>query len=346
MKAEGGVKVMTKSRRSFLAASAAIGVVGASDAFAQDATPWIGWLHSTALEPDLEQSFLEGLRNKGWEGDPTQPVSGARKRVIIRRVNGNGKYKSNNVDDLKRGASDLREHTSSNLKMLIAGGGIVSGLAAADVRDLPLLVILGRFNQTVADHGRVGGFLFDRPYGANQNDALIAKYNYLTNPATYAIRPEKICLLYNGNSSMGSAEASEWLTNVNRVGKSLDAKQSTSGAVENNRIVWRRVFDDANAALGSGRKAIILSSDPFFTSKRQRIIKLAQQYDGLVMCYPLQEYYDDAVEPDTDDRNRAMSFGPRLKTVYSDLGGMAGQLLTTPDMSLTLRQAGSTYSGL
>jgi hypothetical protein len=337
---------MTKSRRNFLAASAAMGVLGATDAFAQDATPWIGWLHSTAIEPDLEQAFLEGLRNKGWEGDPTQPLPASRKRVIIRRVNGNGKYKYNSVDDLKRGAADLRNHTSPNLKMLITAGGIVSGLAVADIRDLPLLVLMGRFNQVVADNGRVGGILFDRPYGSTQNDALIAKLNYLTNPNTYAIRPEKICLIYNGNSSMGSAESSEWLTSVNRVGKSLDAKQSTSGPLENNRIVWRRVFDDAVAALGPGRKAIILSSDPFFTSKRQRIIRLAQQYDGLVMCYPLQEYYDDAVEPDTDDKSRAMSFGPKLKTVYSDLGAMAGQLLTTPDMPLSLQQAGSTYSGL
>src|SRR5262245_18230281 len=124
----GKGKVMTRSRRNFLAASAAIGVVGASDAFAQDYLPWIGWLHSTSLEVDLEQSFLEGLRNKGWEGDPTQPISGSRKRVIIRRVSGNGKYKSNNVDDLKRGAADLRDHTSPNLKMLIAAGGVVSGL--------------------------------------------------------------------------------------------------------------------------------------------------------------------------------------------------------------------------
>jgi hypothetical protein len=152
-----------------------------------------------------------------------------------------------------------------------------------------------------------------------------------------------MCLLYNGNSNMGAAELADWQS-LNSTGKYLDASQN----LENKRINLRNSMDAANILLGnSGPRAIVVSGDPFFTMKRGRIIRLAQRaVSGLVMCYPFAEYFDDAVDPDVDDRSFVMSYGPRLRNVYTDLGNMAGLFLTDNNTTLSITQAPSNYMGL
>ena len=81
--------------------------------------------------------------------------------------------------------------------------------------------------------------------------------------------------------------------------------------------------------------------------KRARILRLAQRArPGLVMCYPLTEYYEDAVDPEIDDRSSVMSYGPRLQDVYTNLGVMAGQILTNSATPLSITPAPSSYNGL
>ncbi|MFL6797227.1 MAG: hypothetical protein ACJ8F3_07430 [Xanthobacteraceae bacterium] len=342
---------MSTSRRKFIGASSSMAALATSVPFAQaapaDTTRWIGLLHSTTLDPDLEQAFFGGLRTKNWEADPTQPVTGPRQRVNLRRVNANGKYRMSSNDELNRAADDLKDHTP-NLQCLVAFGGLVSGHAVARLTGIPLFVVLGRYDQAVAARGQVGGYFFDKPQGVAQNSNMLEKFTRLT--GTYGIQPQKICLLYNGNSQMGSAESVEW-NGMNAQGQALDARTSGGGPFENKGIKLRDAIDDANKALDAidpkgASKAIILSADPFFTSKRQRIIRLAQKYNSLVMCYPLREYMDDAVDPDTNDKSLVMYQGPTLKVVYSDIGKMVGDLLTTPGTALALTQARSDYDGL
>jgi hypothetical protein len=299
--------------------------------------PWIGILHSTALEFDLDQSFLDGLRLQGWEGDPTQSL-GANKQVIIRKIHGGGRYHANSFDDLKRGVNDLKDNTSANLKLIVAAGGLVGGLAAVQVTNVPVLVVLGRFAQSL-ESTRIGGFFFDYPKGATKNQNMLNKINYLT--TKYSIDPGKMCLLYNGNSNMAAAELGDWQS-LNTSGKFLDA----SNGQENKKINFKTVFDAANTLLGTGARAIVLSADPFFAMKRSRIIRNAQKSGaGLVMCYPLWEYYDDAVN-DSGDSSSTMSYGPRLRDVYTNLGTLAGQILTDSTTPISLTQALSSYNGL
>jgi len=331
---------MARNRRDFIKGSAAVSLLGANSAAAEAVgIPWIGILHSTALELDLEQAFLEGLRLQSWEGDPTQQL-GSKKEVIIRKIHGGGRYRANSFNDLTRGITDLRNNTSTNLKLIVAAGGLVSGLASVSITDIPFLVALGRFNATL-DKSWIGGFFFDYPKGATSNQNLANKISYLS--TNYSIDPAKMCLLYNANSNMGSAELGDWQT-LNPNGKYVDA----SGGNENRKINFKKALDDANAALGgSGARAIVVSADPFFTMKRARIIRLAQKSaSGLVMCYPFREYFDDAVDPDSGDASSVMSYGPWLRDVYTKLGSQAGQILTNPGTPLSLSQAPSVYNGI
>jgi hypothetical protein len=347
---------MRSNRRNFIKTTAAISVAGTSALSAQPAQqgaalaasiPWIGFLHSTALELELEQGFFEGLRQQGWEGDPTVPLGG-RRQVIIRKIHGNGRYRADAFDDLKRGADDLKTNTSANLKLLVGAGGLVSGLAAVQstTTTIPLLVVLGRPNASLAGNNKVGGFFFDKPTGAPTNQNMLNKISQLT--LQYGVPTSKMCLLYNGNSNMGAAEFQDWQA-ANPAGSAVDASQNQGVSVENRRINFKKCFDDANTLLGnSGVRAIVVSADPFFTMKRARIIRLGQKAasSGLVMCYPLTEYFEDAVDPDVDDRSSVMSFGPKLRDVYMNLGALAGQVLTNNAMALSITQAQSSYLGL
>jgi len=274
---------MTGNRRDFIKATAAMSVVGASNAVAQqtqrppqstflaDNIPWIGLLHSTALEPEIEVGFLDGLRQQNWEGDPIQLVA-QRKQVVIRKINGNGRYLNNNFDDLKKGVTDLKTHTSQYLNLLVAAGGLVSGRAALQVQTMgiPVLVVLGRANQDLqqSTDPKFGGYFFDYPIGASQNQNLMTKISKLN--TQYGVPFDKMCLLYNGNSFMGSAELADWRM-ANPDGKGVDAAAGS----DNRGINFTAAISAANAGIGSDRRAIVVSADPFFTMKRARIMRLA-----------------------------------------------------------------------
>jgi hypothetical protein len=204
-----------------------------------------------------------------------------------------------------------------------------------------MLVVLGRPSPSLAPP-KVGGYFFDYPTGATQNQNLIKKIGYLN--TTYSVPLDKMCLLYNGNSNMGAAELTDWKA-ANPSGVFSDASKNQT--LQNKQISFPVAFKDADDKLGgSGVRAIVVSGDPFFTMKRARIIRLAKRAaDGLVMCYPFAEYYDDAMNQ-TDDPSSVMSYGPRLQDVYTNLGDMAGQILTNSAATLSITQAPSSFLGL
>jgi hypothetical protein len=55
--------------------------------------PWIGLIHSTNLEPGLEEAFNRGLRGQGYESDPSQP-DGGRKQINVYQVAIKSAYKT------------------------------------------------------------------------------------------------------------------------------------------------------------------------------------------------------------------------------------------------------------
>jgi hypothetical protein len=98
---------------------------------------------------------------------------------------------------------------------------------------------------------------------------------------------------------------------------------------------------EAADAVGDGG-AIIVSSDPFFTLRRNRIIRLGIK-SGRIMCYPLKEYFDDA--DGEAPKGSFFSYGPSLAEVYKQIGTDAVNILSGVSAPpFTIMPATLTYS--
>src|SRR5262249_32884766 len=78
------------------------------------------------------------------------------------------------------------------------------------------------------------------------------------------------------------------------------------------------------AAMVSASGAIVVSSDPFFTHNRKKIVVEGLSHRTLIMTYPVFEY----LIPRGDKRT-TMIFGPLLDELYYNFGAQAVQILTT-----------------
>jgi putative ABC transport system substrate-binding protein len=76
---------------------------------------------------------------------------------------------------------------------------------------------------------------------------------------------------------------------------------------------------DAAFALAAEQKAggLIVSADPYFTSRRSQIVALAARY-AIPAIYPLRQYAD---------AGGLVSYGPNLEHAYHDAGTYAGRIL-------------------
>jgi hypothetical protein len=121
---------MFANRRSFLKGSAALGVFASTEAaVAANSDAWIGFIHSASLRPEWERSFCGGLRNKGWEGDPTQAPTGSDKRVNVARHDMGGRYNAGNYTNISNAVTDLvgLPPNGNPVKSMVSAGGIISG---------------------------------------------------------------------------------------------------------------------------------------------------------------------------------------------------------------------------
>jgi hypothetical protein len=335
------VEAYRRNRRDFIKATAAAGVVAASDASAQSASiPWIGFVHSTRLDETWQAAFFEGLRAQNWEGDPSENPQAGMARVAIAQFAAGGKYKSTDVSNLSRAITNTIAELGPQLKLIIAGGGMAGGFAAAGI-SVPCLVSLGRYFDFGAQ--KVGGYFFDViNQGANNqstNVNLNQKIKFLHD--TYNVPYAGMCLLYNGNSWMGSLEMREWTTQMNGLGNANPVVLDAAAGGDNKSININRVIN--NAIKTPGVQAIVVSGDPHFTAKRSKIINAAG--GRVIMCYPFVEYADDVAEVGAIGQDKYMAYGPKLSDVYKNLGILAGKFLTTPDMPLSLASVVPQYVG-
>src|SRR5258708_4323998 len=316
-----------RNRRDFIKATAAAGVFAASDASAQPASiPWIGLVHRTGLDKTWQTAFFEGLREQKWEVDPSEDLQAGIARVAIKKFEAGGKYKSMDVSNLSRAMANTIAELGSQLKLIVAGGGMASGLAAAGI-SVPCLVSLGRY----FDFGsqKIGGFFLD-VINAGTNVNLNQKIDYLHDPSTYNVPYAGMCLLYNGNSWMGSKEKDEWIARLKGLGVSSPLYLDAAGGGDNKSIKINRVIN--NAIKTPGVKAIVVSGDPHLTAKRGKIINAAG--GRVIMCYPFLEYADDVGDDGVVGQDKYMAYGPKLSDVYKILGTLARRFLTTPTMPL------------
>src|SRR4051812_11000050 len=238
------VETHKRNRRDFIKATAAAGVMAASDASAQGASmPWIGFVHSTRLDETWQAAFFDGLREQKWEGDPSENLQAGMARVAVKKFEAGGKYKSADVGNLSRAIANTIAELGPQLKLIVTGGGMVSGFAAAGI-NVPCIVAMGRYLDFGAQ--RVGGYFFDAiNTGTNVN--LNKKIDYLHDPSTYNVPYAGMCLLYNGNSWMGAREKDEWTARLKGLGVAnplaLDAAGFGSG--DNHSIRINRAINNA-----------------------------------------------------------------------------------------------------
>jgi hypothetical protein len=245
----------------------------------------------------------------------------------------------------------MTQITPAALSLMVSAGGIVAAKAAVTSLSsaaggngsIPLTALVGQNNQ-IGNYASSEGFYFDdgtTNIGVTNNNNA-ARLNDLK--TRYGLADNgKICLIFNGNSAMGSLEKTQWLTLTNNNGLSVDV--SASATVDNLSMNVESAFVQA-AALNA--KAIILSADPYFTHIMHDIVKLSKdaQFSNMTMSYPLQDYADEARKSNVPLRS-FMARGPALahnqfnsaglpvgvlntNAVYYQLGKLAGKRLTTP----------------
>lgn len=256
---------MTTNRRAFIQASTAFGLLGVTQASAQNvkaatavvpgqpgsaaaavAPPgqspavagqrWIGFLHSAAIDPIIEVAFLKGLREgdftNSYEGDELTPLN-ALNRVSVRKLHALGKYGRTRTDPLNNAAQEIQTIPSTPNVLVIAGGNVGAVAAnnltwASAAAAAPTLVVMGRPDSSV-NQVNILGVYFET---SNPKNVLSQKINYLM--TTYNVATKQMCLLYNGNSNMAQAQLSDWAS-LAPDGKQVDASEpaNTTTTVSN-----------------------------------------------------------------------------------------------------------------
>ena len=119
-------------------------------------------------------------------------------------------------------------------------------------------------------------------------------------------------LLVNVKAAVGSEEEQNWDPNWGPV----------QPVQANNEADLRTAVDN----LATRADAIVVASDPYFTSKRNQLVGQLNTKNKPV-CYPFESYKND-LQPGLIPRNgKSMRFGVDLLKQYKDFGGKAKQAL-------------------
>jgi hypothetical protein len=257
----------------------------------------------------LAQAFCDALRQGGWEFDPTQPA-GNRGRVILDFREALGAYGPAHKE-LDDAVKDL--NANSNVKVIVAAGGLPTAEVVARLSKKPYLVLIGTtpssFNLDPNTWLRGGVNLGNPQMNAARNQALQA--------APYGVAPNRVCLIYNDNNKeLSQLELNPWQTN------GWPAVPGTKGG-NNKTSDFATAVTDAKAVAD----AVVISSDAFFTEKRNQLVQALSNPGGnpaktLFACYPFQIY--GTANP---IQGRSIWLGPDLPAAYSTLGSKAGLLL-------------------
>ena len=298
---------------------------------------WIGFLHPTGLEPAQEDAFIDALETT-YAADPLEPPD-TKEVIYIRWVHGRGKYQKANIANLRRAVTNMVGTPPNGLALLITGSSIAAKAAHANAPNtLPVLAVIGRQGLTLKNS--IGGYyLSDQANAALQQKTQYLATDYNVTTAGGAPDFNRMCLLYNGNSEMSDAELTAWASVTGNQGKSVNAAM---GGVGNRQINLPVAMQNAANQVGNSG-AILVSSDPFFTSRRNRIIRLGR-LSNRIMCYPLTEYFEDAQDQQST-QGTFMSYGPSLANVYGKIGDLAVNILSGADSPpFTIQPAALVYN--
>ncbi len=353
---------MISSRRNFMKATAAMSVLGSADAHAySNSDHWISFLHSTHLHDKGQASFLGRLRANNYEGDPqrAKPATG-KTGVNIHYFNAGSRYQSSSNQNLQNALSSMiNELPAGEPQVLVVTGGMVSALAipanlkksGSTTDAVPILVLMGR-SATLSSGNTIGGYYIDKLDDSGINLNLQQKAQYLFD--NYQIPYKNQWLIYNGNSNMGDKESTEWPTILNSLSsgavngaKGTNCKDASFTNTDNNQIDVKQAIHEAVNATNPAQ-AIVISGDPHFLTIRGRIVHQGSKIktaDGksLIMCYPFQEYDDEAKRSGLD-YSTYMIWGPKLEDAYGKLGDAAATILKGGSFT-SVTPIDSSYSG-
>ena len=282
---------LTIGRRELLAAlGGAVAAWPLAARAQQPRVPVIGYLHSASPEPysSMMAAFRHGLAEAGY-------VDGQNVTIDYRWAEGQ-------FDRLPALAAELVAHRPA---VLVAGGGDVSAVAAkAATTTVPIVFTIG------ADP--VGSGLVSNLSRPSGNLTGVTFFTITLGPKRLEMLRElqpkagKIAMLVNPKSL--NPDAKEVQEAARALGQSVHVLDAASEGE----------LDTAFRSLAQERDdALIVVSNPLFTSRREQIVTLAN-YQRIPAIYPLREYVASG---------GLVSYGASIKDAYRQSGVYAGRLL-------------------
>ncbi len=257
----------------------------------QPALPIIGYISSASPTGRIPPGFSRGLNEGGYVQD---------QNVAIEFHQAEGQY-----DRLPALAADM---VRRQVSLIVAGGGLISGQAAkAATTTIPIVFIVG-FDPVkiglVASLNRPGG----NATGVSvYTTELIAKRLELLRELVP--RLASVALLVNPNNVV--------ISDVE-----IKDMEAVAGAIGLRLLVLKAgaesEFEAAFASAASQQTgALLISADPFFTTRRDQIVALAARH-ALPTAYPWREYVE---------VGGLMGYGPAIMERYYQVGSYAARIL-------------------
>ena len=261
----------------------------------QAAMPVIGFLSSASNAPPsgperTPKGFRAGLNEAGYF---------VGRNVTIEVFLANGRY-----DRLPALANEM---VRRQVSLIVASGGLPSARAAlAATAKIPVLFVVGIDPVELGLVPRI-----NRPGGnatgmSTYTTELLAKRLQLMREVVP--HASLVALLVNPLSPVAGIETDdmEGMARANGF-RLLALKASDQGELE--KTFASAVYDHADA--------LLISADPFFTTRRHQIVALAARH-GLPVVYPWKEY---------TEGGGLMSYGSSLTMAYHAIGLYAGRIL-------------------
>jgi putative tryptophan/tyrosine transport system substrate-binding protein len=280
-------------RRTFIAGLASAAAAWPLTARAQQpAMPVIGWLNSGTPRTFAKflRAFQQGLREQGF-------VEGRNVTIEYRWAEGH-------FDELDALAAEL---VADSAALIAATGGARSAQAAKNATPtIPIVFVLG------VDPVKLGLVAtFNKP-GGNITGMTIVTTELATKRLNllYDLDPgiRNAAIVVNPESPTADVEIDSERVAADSTGRPFFVFKASSESE----------IDAAFAsAVEQQVRALVISADPFFMTRRAQIVGLAANRTMLVM-YPFREFVDDG---------GLMSYGPSLANAYHQAGVYAGRIL-------------------
>jgi putative tryptophan/tyrosine transport system substrate-binding protein len=241
---------------------------------------------------ETNAAFIKGLSESGYFPD---------QNVVIEAHGAGGRY-----DQLPALAEDM---VRRRVSLIVAAGGLASAQAAKDATQtipIPVLFIAG-YNPVkmglVSSLSRPGGNTTGLSIYTTE---LVAKRLELLRELVP--RATLVALLINPNNRVNLIETQDMEFAAHAAGLQVLVLQAGDES-EFETAFATAVLDRADA--------LLITADPFFTTRRAKIVKLAARH-ALPTAYPLRAYAE---------IGGLMSYGPDLMEGYREIGHYAGRIL-------------------